>query len=79
MVVQYKNYGKSSITVKHSQHTMSVSYSIRIPNWFLHYFGSEFIQIFMTTICCYSGNDMLKRISDQVRIITIDMKLTKTS
>jgi len=32
----------------------------------------------MTTICCYSGNDMLKRISDQVRIITIDMKLTKT-
>ena len=62
MVVQNNNYGKSSITVKHTQHTMSVHYSIRKPNWLLHYLGSEFIQIFMTTTCCYSWNNMLKRI-----------------
>jgi hypothetical protein len=62
MVVQYNNYGKSSMTVKHTQHTLSVHYSIRNPNGFLHYFGSEFMQIFMTTTCCYSWNDILKRI-----------------
>jgi hypothetical protein len=62
MLVHYNNYGKSSITVKHTRHTVSVPYSIRNPNWLLHYMRSEFIQFFMTTICCYSWNDMLKRI-----------------
>ena len=38
--------------------TGPVHYSIML----LHYFGSEFIQIFMTMTCCYSGNDTLKRI-----------------
>jgi len=33
MVVQYNNYGKSSITKKCSQHTMSVHYTIRNPHW----------------------------------------------
>ena len=59
MVVQYNNYGKSSITIKCSQHTMSVHYTVID---YLHYFGSQFIQIVMTTTCCYSGNDILKRI-----------------
>ena len=62
MVVQCNNSCKSSIRVKHAQHTMSVHYSIRYPNWFLHYFESEFIQIFMTATYCYSWNDMLKHI-----------------
>ena len=60
MAVQYNNYGKSSIKVKHTQHTMSVHYSIRYPNWLLHYLVFEIIQFFM--ICCYSWNGMLKRI-----------------
>ena len=54
MAVQYNIYGKSSITIKHTRHTISVHYSIRYPNWLLHYFGSEFIQIFMTATYCYS-------------------------
>jgi hypothetical protein len=35
MVVQHSNYGKFSITVKHTQHTVSVHYSIRDPTFFL--------------------------------------------
>jgi hypothetical protein len=79
MVVQYNNYGKSSITVKDTQHTMSEHY-ISYPNWFYTIWGLNLYdfswQRFVVTreMTCWN-------VSDWVQIttcITIDIKLTKT-
>ena len=56
---------------------MSVHYSIRYPNWLLHCLESEFIQ-FSWQLFAVTREMTWHDVSDEVQIITIDMKLTKT-
>ena len=56
MVVQNSNYNKFSITVKHTQHTVSVHYSIRDPTFFLQLIFTLF-SVRIYTI--FNDNDLL--------------------